>query len=356
MIHISYIRKSTTLPRTTMRYLFLLGTICLLTAPSFSSLRSDSAAMMVDVAVEFLSLTPQDQLSSVVFTFETTERTNWNFVPIPGQRKGLALQDMTLGQRSALHQLLMVALSTEGYLKVTYIQQLERLLGELENRPEYRDPGLYYLSIFGEPSLQGAWGWRFEGHHLSVNFSIVNGEIATTPIFIGTNPGQVRESVFSGLEVLSTEITLARQLMQLFNESQLEKVIISEKAPKDIITGNSRVALLDSYQGIPFTEMNAEQQDLLVLIISSYIHNLDKDIAAVQLKRIKEAGLENVFFAWAGKVQEKNPHYYRIHGPNLLIEYDNTQNNANHVHSVWRDLENDFGRDYLKLHYEQSNH
>lgn len=341
---------------TTMRYFSLLGTLLLLTATSFSSQRPDSAAMMADAASKFLSLTPDDQLKNVAFGFETTERTNWNFLPIPGQRKGLALKDMTPEQRIALHQLLQAALSTEGYLKAASIQQLERLQGELENRPEYRDPGLYYLSIFGQPSSEEAWGWRFEGHHLSINFSIVEGKVATTPTFMGTNPGQVRESAFSGLEVLSTEITLARQLMHLFDEKQLEKVIIAEEAPREIITGNSRVALLDNYEGLPFTEMNSDQQDLLVLIISSYVHNLEMDIAAAQHKRIKDAGLENLFFAWAGKVQDRHPHYYRIHGPNLLIEYDNTQNNANHVHSVWRDLENDFGRDYLKQHYEHSNH
>ena len=311
---------------------------------------------MVEAANHFLSLVPESDVQKVSFSFETDERTNWNFVPMTGKRKGLALEDMTHEQRVALHKLLQTTLSTEGYLKVTSIQQLERLLGMLESRPDYRNPGFYYLSIFGTPSLEGAWGWRFEGHHLSLNFSMVNGKAAGSPTFLGTNPGRVHESVFSGLEILNTEIRLARQLMMLLSEDQREKATISEKAPREIITGNSRVAMLDTFEGLSFKELDADQQDLLVLLLSTYIHNMEPEAASRQLKRIKDSGLENLYFAWAGSVHEGEAHYYRIHGPKLLIEYDNTQNNANHVHSVWRDLENDFGRDYLRQHYDNNDH
>jgi len=339
-----------------MHYFLLFLPVWLIANNPLPINNDDSAQKMVEAARHFLSLVPESAVQQVSFNFETDERTNWNFVPMTGKRKGMALKDMTHEQRLALHKLLQTALSSEGYLKVTSIQQLERLLGVLENRPDYRDPGLYYLSIFGSPSLEGAWGWRFEGHHLSLNFSMVNGIVAGSPAFLGTNPARVRESVFSGLEVLSTEIRLARQLMMLLSDDQRETATIAEEAPREIITGNSRVAMLDSFEGLSFKELDADQQDLLVLLLSTYIHNMEPEIASGQLKRIKAGGLENLYFAWAGSIHDGEAHYYRIHGPNLLIEYDNTQNNANHVHSVWRDFENDFGRDYLKEHYDNNDH
>lgn len=313
----------------------------------------DDATIMIEAAQHFLSLVAPSDLDRIAFPFEADERTHWNFVPIKGQRKGLALKNITPGQRTALHRLLQAALSTEGYLKVTSIQQLERLLGELENRLDYRNPGDYYLTIFGTPSSKGAWGWRFEGHHLSLNISIIDGKVSTTPTFMGANPGRVKESVFAGLEILSTEITLARQLMASLDEHQKEKAIIAEEAPREIITGNAREAVLDEFEGLSFTEMNESQQDGLILLISAYVGTMEANVAALQLKRIQNAGFENIYFSWAGSLADEQPHYYRIHGPNILIEYDNTQNNANHVHSVWRDLENDFGRDFLKEHYER---
>lgn len=339
-----------------MYYFLLLFSGWLFATPPLPHNSDDSAKKMIEAVNQFLSLVDESDTQQITFDFETDERTNWNFLPMTGERKGLALRDMTHEQRVALHKLLQTALSTEGYLKVTAIQQLERLVGELENRPDYRNPGFYYLSIFGKPSLEGAWGWRFEGHHLSLNFSMVNGQIAGSPAFLGTNPGRVHESVFSGLEVLSTEIRLARQLMMLLSEDLREKAIIAEKAPREIITGNSRVAMLDAFEGLSFKELDNDQQDLLVLLLSTYIHNMEADLASAQLKRIKDSGLENLYFAWAGSLHDGEAHYYRIHGPNLLIEYDNTQNNANHVHSIWRDLDNDFGRDYLRQHYEHSDH
>ena len=315
--------------------------------------RVDAATEMVAAATLFLSEVQTKDLDQVQYSFNENERTNWHFVPIKGQRKGMALEDMSQPQREAVHHLLRAALSTEGYLKVTAIQQLEQLLGELENRPAYRNPGHYYLTIFGNPGLEAVWGWRFEGHHLSINFSLINGQISTTPTFMGANPGEVRSSVFGGLQVLSAEITLARQLIQQFDENQLNKAIIATKAPRDIITGNSRQALLSSFEGLAFSEMTPHQQDGLLLLISAYVNNLAPEIAATQLKRIQSAGMDHLYFSWAGSLNPGEPHYYRIHGPNVLIEYDNVQNNANHVHTVWRDLDNDFGEDYLKNHYER---
>ena len=273
-----------------------------------------------------------------------------------GERKGLSLQDMNESQRIALHGILQSILSSQGYLKVTSIQQLERLLGEITNRPDYRDPGFYYVTIFGVPSIENAWGWRYEGHHLSINITMIDGELSVTPTFYGTNPGQVRETIFAGLEVLGEEINIARRLMHSFDETQKRKALIAEEAPHEIITGNDRIAILDSFAGLSYREMDEAQKKLLLLLVATYANNLEKDIAVSQLDRIHEVGVEKLYFAWAGSLSPSEGHYFRIHGPKTLIEYDNTQSSANHVHTVWRDLENDFGRDLLRDHYDHNDH
>ena len=315
-----------------------------------------SEGNIVDAANRFIALLSDEQQEKSLFPFETDERTFWNFVPMTGQRKGLPLKSLNDEQRIAVHNLLQTTLSTQGYLKVTMIQQLERLLGEIENRPDYRDPGFYYLTFFGTPSLENAWGWRFEGHHLSLNFSMIEGELAVTPTFLGTNPGQVRSTLYSGLEVLHQEISLARQLMGLFTSEQRQLAMIATTAPREIITGNSRVAVLEQFEGISYQAMTGPQQKLMHQLLAEYANNLNPDIAIAQLSKIEEAGFDSIYFAWAGSLTPTAAHYFRIHGPTTLIEYDNTQNNANHVHTVWRDLENDFGRDLLRHHYEQSDH
>jgi hypothetical protein len=232
--------------------------------------------------------------------------------------------------------------------------QLERILGELENNPEYRDPGQYFVSIFGTPSSEAPWGWRFEGHHLSLNFSTLGAEIAVTPAFWGSNPAKVPEGTYAGWRVLNAEIDMARSLMATFSDDQLSTVVIATDAPRDIITGNSREARLDAFEGLSYADMNQEQRGHLWALVELFAHNLKSDIAQTELDRIEEAGLENLHFAWAGSREEGAAHYYRIHGPVTLIEYDNTQNNANHIHTVWRDLADDFGRDILRAHYDQS--
>ena len=318
--------------------------------------RLSSSERIVTATNQLVTLLSDKQRKEAMLPFETSERTSWHFVPMTGQRKGLAIQDMTPEQRLGLHALLQATLSAEGYLKIAAIQQLERLLGELENRPDYRNPGYYYLTIFGTPSLDQAWGWRYEGHHLSMNISMVNGELSVTPTFLGTNPGQVRETVFAGLEVLHEEIGIARHLMISFDDEQRDKALIADTAPREIITGNTREAMLDEITGISYHEMTPQQQSLLMLLLSTYAHNMEADIAEVHLDLIKDAGIHELHFAWAGSLSPEEGHYFRIHGPRTLIEYDNTQNNANHVHTVWRDLTNDFGRDLLRSHYDHSDH
>lgn len=339
----------------------LLSLILLLTLTNSVSERSEKLPTiappntdMIAAAVHFLNITPEAQQKKLVFPFEHDERTHWNFVPMTGKRKGLSLKEMSDAQRIAVHALLQSVMSTKGYLKTTGVQQLERILGVIEENPTYRDHEAYFLTLFGTPSEDGLWGWRFEGHHLSLNFSSIDNQLSVVPAFMGSNPSKVLSGPYAGLRVLHEEIDVARALMATLTTEQQSKTIIADKAPRDIITGNDREAVMESFEGLSYAEMNESQQQLLMSLIKVYAGNVQTSIALEQLDRIEEAGYENLYFAWAGSLTEGKGHYYRIHGPTLLIEYDNTQTQANHIHTVWRDLSNDFGRDLLHDHYNTS--
>lgn len=310
-------------------------------------------AAMRDAAQHFLSLLDDSTRAKTVFPFEAEERYNWHFVP--RDREGLPFEEMTLEQRRAAHDLMRSALSSQGYLKATSIMRLESILRELENDPVRRNPERYYFTFFGTPASDQPWGWRLEGHHLSLNYSSITGDLlAVTPAFMGTNPAEVRTGPYAGLRVLGAEEDLGRKLMHSLTAAQQRKALITAEAPHEILTGNQRKAILETYEGLPASEMTPDQRDLLLRIIEEYAHNMRHDIAHEQMDKIRNAGIERLYFAWAGGLELGEPHYYRIHGPTVLFEYDNTQNNANHAHSVWRDLEGDFGEDLLREHYEQA--
>jgi hypothetical protein len=234
--------------------------------------------------------------------------------------------------------------------------RLEQMLGQMEDRPDYRDPEDYHFWIFGEPSITEPWGWRFEGHHISLSFTSSDGMSVSTPSFIGANPARVEEGVFTGWRLLASEEDLARELLMSLDGSQRTRAVIQADAPNDIITGNDREVSITERSGLPASDMNAEQRDLLVRIVAEYTGNMEHSIASSQMAKIEEAGLGELHFAWAGAAEPGERHYYRIHGPTVLIEYDNTQNGANHIHSTWRDLTDDFGEDLLRRHYDESDH
>jgi hypothetical protein len=205
--------------------------------------------------------------------------------------------------------------------------------------------------------MKQPWGWRLEGHHLSLNFSAVTSElVATTPAFLGTNPATIPFGKDRGKRILAQEEDLAFKLLNSFSREQRTQAIIATTAPRDIITGNDRKARMERFEGLPYSAMNALQQGLFLQLIGEYINNMREEIAQKQFARISGAGFERIHFAWAGMTEPGLPHYYRIHGPTFLIELDNTQDRANHIHSVWRDFENDFGEDLLKRHYETAPH
>ena len=326
--------------------------------PALNPLSADRAVEeMKDAALAFLNALDDEQRAAASFGFGNEERLNWHF--IPKDRKGLPLHKMEEEQKALAFALLAAGLSREGQIKALTIMSLEKILQVVEgsNRRFSRDPTLYHLSVFGTPTAEGTWGWRFEGHHLSLNYTIVQGRLVSgTPSFYGTNPARVKSGPRKGLRVLAVEEDVARALIQSLNEAQLKKARVADKAPRDIFTGADRKANPLKHQGLRSTALNWHQKELLMKIIEQYVSRNRPELARQDLEKIETAGIENIHFAWMGGLEEGEAHYYSVQGPTFLLEYDNIQNNANHVHATWRDFDNDFGIDVLRRHYETTPH
>ncbi|MDI3339410.1 MAG: DUF3500 domain-containing protein [Sphaerobacter sp.] len=355
------------------------------------------ARRMGEAAANFLAALTPAQRARATFPFRhDEERTRWFYTPT--HRNGLPLAEMERHQQRLAHQLVATGLSRAGYVTASTIIGLETTLDYLERwrRPgRGRDPLLYYVSVFGEPSDRGAWGWRFEGHHVSLNYTIVDGRlISPTPTFFGANPAEAPLGGAAMLRPLAAVEDLARELIHLLTEEQRLAAVISPVAPPDIVLGN-RPRVVDGalplptpvLSGAPLTpalqeaaerewremgltprdldalrftstprglaagRMTADQREVLTALIHAYIGRLPEEIAAVELAELRRLGIERIHFAWAGDIAPRRPHYYRLHGPRFVVEYDKTQDDANHIHSVWRDPENDFGADLLARHY-----
>ena len=330
-----------------------------------------SAAPMANAANAFLGALTPEQRQQASFAFGTDERLHWHFIPTEMfPRKGLLIRDMTPAQRKLAHDLMKAGLSARGYTTASSIMELETVLKALEGaRPETgrgangqaqvleRDPEKYFFSVFGTPSTKDTWGWRVEGHHVSLHFTVVNGTlVASSPTFFGSNPAEVREGPKKGLRILGAEEDAARALLQALDAQQRTKAIIETKAPGDMLTmANVDIKPL-SPVGLTADAMTAAQRDLLMKLVDVYTGYLAPDIAADRVAKLKKAGVEKIGFAWAGETERGKKHYYRIQGPTFLVEYDNTQNDGNHIHSVWRDFNGDFGRDILREHLKAVAH
>jgi len=315
--------------------------------------RTESAPVISESAQRFLaSLTPE-QSQQARFTFADDERKNWHF--IPKERKGLTLGEMTPTQRHLAYALLSSALSQRGFTKATNIMSLEDILRILEKDSGVRrNPERYHFSVFGEPSEKSVWGFRVEGHHLSLNFTLVNGKVVGSPNFYGTNPAEVREGPRKGLRVLHAEEDLARELLMALTPEQKAVAIVSKEAYKDIFTmAERKAALTGQPNGLHASKLTGRQREMLARVVEEYTRNMPDDVAQAREELLKKAG-NNLYFAWAGVEERGGPHYYRIQAPDFLIEYDNTQNNANHIHSVWREFKGDWGDDLLAQHYKAS--
>lgn len=323
----------------------------------FTTIVSCYAQDAVSTANRLIHSLSKEQQSTTLFPFLTEERFNFHFVP--KERKGITINELNEVQKTAVVDLLRACLSEKTFQQTQDIRRLDAILKVLEKRNEddhYRDTGNYHLSIFGIPANNTIWGWRFEGHHISFSFSFNQQKMVSgTPGFLGSNPSIVLEGKEKGKQVLKDETDMALALLHSLNAQQMQQVLLSKEAPRDIISFNKRTATTENIIGISYASLTTQQQQFFLQLVSVYVHRFTKLFAEDMLKQIQEAGLENLRFAWAGKTDAGpgNPHYYSIKGPTILIEYDNTQNNANHVHSVIRDLKYDFGGDALLEHYQK---
>lgn len=308
---------------------------------------------MAAAADAFLSSLDEDQTKKATFEFGSEERENFHF--IPRERLGLPFKDMNDEQRALARKLLSSGMSEKGVIKVETIIALESLLAEMENNPTFRDAEKYYTSIFGKPAATGTWGWRFEGHHLTVNFTIVEGKtVAATPSFLGANPGEVRKGRLEGTRPLAAEEDLARTLATALKDAG-KAVLFTDQPPDDILTGADRKAKQLEPVGVIASDMSESQQEGLFTLIAEYAGRHRADVAAKDMEKIK-GQLASIRFGWAGSLKKDEAYYYRVQGEGFLIEAANTQNDANHIHTVWRDLEGDFGRDVLGDHAKNHDH
>ncbi|MCA1554390.1 MAG: DUF3500 domain-containing protein [Chloroflexi bacterium] len=355
------------------------------------------AARMGECTVKFLASLNDEQRAKAQFDFANhSERTRWFYTPNP--RNGLTVREMTRAQIRLAHQLIALGLSRSGYATMTSIMGLEPLLDLLEDwtTPDWnRDPLRYYLSIFGEPSDSAAWGWRFEGHHVSLHYTIVKGQlIAPTPTFFGANPADTPLSANAFLRPLAPTEDLARELVHALSEEQRAIAVLSPIAPPDLMSANrpmlvdgavtippsviqgyataadaieratlaqfqngytreheARLAFTFAPNGLRASDMSASQRELLDAVVHEYIQRMPDELAEAELAQLHKRGIDDLHFIWAGGLERRQGHYYRLQDARVLIEYDNTQDGANHIHSVWRDATNDFGADLLAQHY-----
>lgn len=355
-----------------MKKLCMLGLMLLL----FVSVgKSQTIEEVKSATTNLLSTFDTDQLAVIQIEFEDSSRTKWTNLPVGlAPRTGLRYGEFSTESRIAFHELLTTLLSSQGYLKTTSIMMLDDILNEVyaeayelglvnDEEKEMIDNLLwdfenYYIAIWNEPNSETPWGFKLEGHHISLNLTAFGDEFTINPLFVGTDPHVVPLSKYAGLKVLSKEEEYAFELMDLFSEKQLSKVIISEEVPGDIITNPNGPTRLDELQGLKGEEMTQKQRDVLRRVIMEYVNNLEHEKAHEAMAMVEQSELNDVYFGWIGSLQPGAPHYYIINAKDFMIEYDNIgfQNDGNHIHTIWRDKNNDFGQDILKNHYQTHDH
>jgi hypothetical protein len=319
-----------------------------------------SAASMAGAADKWLKSLSADQRQRATFPFDSDERMKWHFIPnemFP--RQGVTIKEMSEPQRALARDLIKTGLSAHGYMTATSIMELENVLQVIEGpqRRFPRDHEAYHLTVFGTPGDKTAWGWRLEGHHISVRFDIVGGSAtASTPAFFGSNPAEVRDGPQKGTRVLGPEEDAARALLDSLDEKQKAVAIVLPEAPGDIVTMIAPKVDPLSPIGIKAAALTKPQREKLMQLVDVYTSLMIADVATDRMEKLRKAGLDNIAFAWAGATEKGKKHYYRVQGPTFLVEYDNTQNDGNHIHSVWRDFNGDFGRDLLREHLKSMPH
>jgi hypothetical protein len=305
----------------------------------------------------FLDSLNEKQLQTISHSFDDSQRTTWHFLPAKSwPREGISLKKLDNNQKELFSKMLQTFLSKAGYSKTQKIIDLENVLAIIDKDPEYRDPEKYYISIFGNPRTDSLWAWSFEGHHISLNFTILDNQLISTPRFFGANPATIPIGERKGERTLIEEEDLAYALMESLSKQQLKQTIFREEAFIEIISVNSSEVQPLEPVGIKAIELNDAQQTILKDIINVYLSTQVEKIASEREKKILEEEFGDIRFGWAGSLDRSEGHYYRIQGKTFLIEFDNTQTNANHIHTVWRDFNGDFGRDLIKEHYHHADH
>lgn len=313
---------------------------------------ADAAVRLADAANRFLAGLDEGQRRKALIDFESANRLDWHY--IPRSRQGLGLNETRAGQADAARALFASVLNARGLQLLDGVRLLEGVLREQQG--SFRDPQRYYVSIFGMPG-RFPWGWRFEGHHLSLNVSLpAAGHIAVTPFFVGAHPATVRDGPDRGFRLLGASEDLARQIMAGLSDDQRRMAMIADRSFGEIVASPQRERDLGQARGLELGRMDSAQRNLVEKLMDGFLGTLAADLVAAQKRRVMEQGLAAFRFAWAGSLTPGEAHYFRVHGPATLIEHDNTQNNANHIHAVWRDLAADFGRDALADHYRRQPH
>ncbi len=313
---------------------------------------------MVAKANTFLESLTEEQKEKAQLAFEDDLRSNWHYLPVGMyERNGISIKELSDSQDALAFDLLSTCLSEEGFSKAEEIIDLETVLQVLEPDNNGRDPEQYHVAIYGTPDDEGTWGWSFQGHHLSLHYTIVDGELIATPQFMGANPAEVRlDGPKKGLRVLAAEEDLGMDLVNALPDDQRKKAIFLEESPNDIYTTNKASVTPLEDLGLSYGEMSTAHKKMVDAIIEEFIDAMPDEVGKRRRAELRDAGYLNIKFAWAGSTEMGAGHYYRLQGPTFLIEVDNTQNDANHIHCVWRDFNGDFGRDLIAEHRKASQH
>ncbi len=297
------------------------------------------------------------QKKIALFSFDEMNRYDWHYVPpTMVSRIGFCVKDMDNIQKQHLDRMLQNFLSKEGYTRTKTIMDFEKLLKEMQPENINRIPENYFVSIYGSPGKDSLWGWKFTGHHLTLNFTVLKDKIAFAPFFFGIYPSEVKEGPKKGLRVLKEEEDLGFELVNSLSNSQKQKAIFQLKAFTDIVTTNSAQVAPLKPVGILAMEMTISQKAILNKLLVAYLLSMPPAIAQTRMKKITAEDMNSIRFGWAGGTKPGIAHYFRVQGKTFLIEFDNTQNNASHIHTVWRDFNGDFGQDLMKEHYSNSKH
>jgi hypothetical protein len=331
--------------------LFALALLILLTPSQSDKAIGDDGSdkpglSMAAAAVKLSEVLPADQKQKLMYKYDDPERLNWHF--IPKDRNGIVLWDLNGEPRQAAEQLVKAGLSAAGHAKVLQVRSLEEVLylfegGEEDYRRNRRHPHKYHITFFGTPAATGLWGWRFEGHHLSLNFSIQDGVVvSSTPEMFGANPALIDAGPGRQLRILAGREDIARQILKACSDNQKKKMWISETAPDDIRGGGVAQPIVDGAVGLRYAEMSPEQQKLFKDLMGEYLSAMPAQVVRDRMKAIEKSGMDDIRMGWWGDSEVNKRHHYVIQGASFIIEYNNTQNDANHVHAIWRNVGGDF--------------